>query len=184
MDTGPDTRYLPSDAQLIRHKVTRILGRYGYSPSDRLDLEQELAMHVATHMGRYDKGRGTRGAFVDRMVTNKIASIIEHRVRLKRDPRRERPLREDFEPARGDGAQAAEDLRMDMTEALSALEPGLQQLAELLKDQTVADVIRQTGLTRQEVRSRVLRIGRHLKQLGLGCDFKKKRNQPARRRGS
>lgn len=171
MGRPPDTRFIPEDAEIIRHKVRRLIGRYGFTTSDEPDLQQELAMHVSSHISQHDPARAARGTFVDRIVRNKIANILEHRMAKKRGGRT-RPMALDHVPEGLllDGHVRSEviDLGLDMQDALAGLPPELQHIATLLTTNTPSEVARALGLTRGQFRQRQEAIKAYLKSHGLG----------------
>lgn len=170
MGNRADPRFNDADARIIRHKVRKLIGHYGWRRSDTDDLQQELAMHVATHMDRYDPDRGTRGAFVDRIVANKIANIVEHRTARKRDRRKDRQLDDVSEWDLRDQTQPEHnrDLASAVHAAIGGLPDDLRPVALLLMQMGEAEVIRQTGLSRQKVRGMKRQIEQHLREMGLG----------------
>ena len=54
----------PAARALIRHKVNRLIGRYGFRENDRDDLFQELALHAYIVGDRFDSSRATAGTFL------------------------------------------------------------------------------------------------------------------------
>ena len=92
MGRQPDIRFIPEDAEIIRHKIRKLIGQYGFTVSDEPDLQQELAMHVSIRMAQHDPSRAARSTFVDRIVRNKIVNILEHRMAKKRGGRTGLPV--------------------------------------------------------------------------------------------
>jgi RNA polymerase sigma-70 factor, ECF subfamily len=168
MGVRPTEGFDPKVAELIRVKVRSVIGRYGFTRSDEDDLAQELSMHVVEQMPKYDPARASPQTFADRIVTNKLASIIGHRTAQKRDRRREVPADRAPEPAVADGRDR--DARLDVRQTLAGLPDDLRHVAQLLAEHTLAEVVRIAGLTRQQVRTVRHRIGQHLRSAGLGPD--------------
>lgn len=169
MGSHADPRFTDADAEVIKHKVRKIIGRYGLNRSDEPDLQQDLAMHISVRMAQHDPSRGARSTFVDRVITNKIASIIEHRTAQKRDRRRETTLEAVDEDAVADRAddQQVLDRQNDVREAVARLPLELQDFARRLQTQSEAEIIRATGLTRGQVRQRISAIRHYLCAAGL-----------------
>ena len=92
MGVDPSLQYDPKIAELIRIKVRRLVGDYGFNRGDEHDLRQALWVHVAGGMRRFDPARATAVTYADRIVTSKIASIVGHATAAKRDRRRQRYL--------------------------------------------------------------------------------------------
>ena len=75
--------------QLIKHKA-RTLCRLGvFSNSDYEDIVQELWLHLLEREDRYDASRASFETFANRVIKNKVRSIIRHRTAAKRNPDRE-----------------------------------------------------------------------------------------------
>jgi len=165
-----DHRFTDADAEIVKHKVRKLIGRYGFSASDEPDLQQELAMHVSTRMARHDPARGARSTFVDRIVRNKIANILEHRIAAKRGGRK-RPLSLDAVPEGLllDGHTDADvvDLGLDVRNAVASLPPDLRQVAIRLEKNSPSEVARMLGLTRGQMRQRMEAIRHHMEGAGL-----------------
>jgi hypothetical protein len=167
----PDPRFTNADAEIIKHKVRKLIGHYGFNASDEPDLEQELAMHVSMRMVKYDPARGARSTFVDRIVRNKIANILEHRMAKKRGGRT-RPMALDDVPEGllldGYADPEAIDLGLDVRNALAGLSPELQRIATLLTTNTPSKAARALGLTRGQFRQLQEAIKTYL--MGEGLD--------------
>jgi DNA-directed RNA polymerase specialized sigma24 family protein len=183
MGRQPDTRFIPEDAEIIRHKVRTLIGRHGFTTSDEPDLQQELAMHVSIRIARHDPSRAARSTFVDRIVRNKIANILEHRMAKKRGGRT-RPAALDEVPEGllldGHADPEAVDLGLDVRNAVAGLSPDLQRIAALLTTNTPSEVARALGLTRGQFRQKQDAIRFHL--TGEGLDPNRPEEPPTRRR--
>jgi DNA-directed RNA polymerase specialized sigma24 family protein len=148
----------PAARALIKHKAKRLVGSYGFTRSDRDDLEQELAMKAFLASATFDPARGTVTSFFNRVLANKANSLARHATRIKRDRRNDVPLDEvhlvtpDW---RG-------DLRVDVADALDDLSEADRAVAPLLATQSVAAVARITGHTRGVIREAKRRIARAL----------------------
>jgi hypothetical protein len=152
---------------LIKHKVRRLVDRHGFRRDDEQDLHQELAMHVVAGMRRHDPARASTRTFADRIITTKIASIIQHATAQKRDRRRVQAIDEVSEPSRPTH-QAAVDARLDVIQAVASLPDDLRSVATLLMEHgSEAAVIRAGRMTREMVRGRRRRIAAHLRGRGL-----------------
>ena len=167
MGAGPAGDFDPQISALITMKVRRLIGRHGFTRDDEEDLRQQLWTHVINGMRHHDPRRGSRLTYADRIVSSKIVSIIEYTTAQKRDRRKLRPITDDSAlPGRGSSPEQL-DLAADIREALSLLPAELRAIATLLMEFTEAEVIRKTGLTRQQVRGMRAKIERHLRAMGL-----------------
>jgi DNA-directed RNA polymerase specialized sigma24 family protein len=155
----------PAVRALIRHKVRRLVGHYGFNRSDADDLEQELALQAHLARPHFDPSRGSTIAFYDTVMSNKVRSIVGHATAQCRDSRRAQPLDEQESPVAVPDADVG--LQIDVGEALASLSPAAQAVATQLATNTVAAVSRATGMTRGRVRAARGRIALRLTARGL-----------------
>jgi hypothetical protein len=168
MDGSSAGAFDPRVAALIRYKARKLVGQHGFTRDDEEDLRQELALHVVKGLQRHDPARGSERTFADRIVTSKVASIIERARAQKRDRTRERLLSDDVEIVAR--SAPAVDLLADVRRAVATLPLYLRPVASLLENHTQAEVARRTRLTRQQVRTMRKRIARHFRAHGLSPD--------------
>ncbi|RJP60903.1 MAG: sigma-70 family RNA polymerase sigma factor [Candidatus Auribacter fodinae] len=69
----------------IRVKVSCVIGKYGFTTSDKEDLQQELIVHCLRRLDKYDSRRSAKETFMDRIIINKLRQLIEQRTAQKRD---------------------------------------------------------------------------------------------------
>jgi DNA-directed RNA polymerase specialized sigma24 family protein len=155
----------PAARALIRHKVERLIGSYGFNRSDADDIGQDLAMQAHLARSRFDPTRGTATAFYDTVMSNKVRSIIGHATAQCRNSRRHQAL--DEQESLAAASEFDIDLQIDVAEALSSLSPADQAVATQLATNTVAAVSRATGMSRGRVRTSRERIARRLLARGL-----------------
>ena len=87
---GFDKRYEGIDeyaVRIIKYKARQLVGRVGFTESDREDLEQEMILDLLQRLPKYDPARAQRNTFIARVVDHKIATIIEARKAGLRDYR-------------------------------------------------------------------------------------------------
>ena len=176
--------------QLIQIKARQLTGHIGFSPSERFDLEQDLAVHVLKQAHHFDPSRGCVKTFIARVVDSAVAMILRDRRRLKRAPGfRSRSLEESlFHSERGTGSlaelldesdgcrrtggdtvpgQERAELEVDTQWVLAELPPDLQEIAARLVDATEAAIARDLGISRRQVRNAVEAIRAHFQRAGL-----------------
>src|SRR5689334_8458675 len=68
----------------IRRKARQLIGKTGFTLSDRPDIEQELAIKVVQCISRFDPTRGHWNAFVATVVERHVATILKSRRARKR----------------------------------------------------------------------------------------------------
>jgi RNA polymerase sigma-70 factor (ECF subfamily) len=162
---------------LIRIKARQLVGRYGYTKSDREDIEQELTLDLHVRLGGFDAAKGRPATFIRMVVDRRVASMVRERKAQSRDYRRTvqslDELREDDEGTNGQFTEPAfddrrqRDLEIDVSDALTSLAEELRSVAEDLREKRVSEIARECGCGRETIRRAVKRIGQHFEQRGL-----------------
>jgi len=173
---------------LISVKANQLVGKYGFTPADREDIEQDLVVAILEAAASWDAGRGSRNTYDNRIVQRKIATIIRHRKRQRRDYRRDGvslneiatdedgasvtvgdTLTEDADRRRPTSSPKPEriDLAADLREALGRLEPELRRLCALLATGTKAAAAEAIGVSKPTVFKRRDAIRERFSELGL-----------------
>lgn len=157
--------------QIIQHKARQLVGRVGFTESDREDLEQELMLDLLSRLPRYNPDRAQRNTFIARVVEHKVATIIEARQAGLRDYRLCRcSLNDRLEDEEGGCVERGEtideedylrrtgrlsrpaaelrDLSIDLCKVLEQTSPELRELCGRLETDTVSEVSRATGIPR------------------------------------
>jgi len=160
---------------LIRLKARQLIGKYGFTRSDREDLEQELTLDLLMRLGHFDASKGQPATFVRLVVDRRVASLIRERKSLARDYRRARHSLDELSDEIGDGNltepavddQHERDLAIDMAEALDTLSDVQRSIAESLRDDPLTEVAREHHCSREAMRRHAEQIRRHLARRGL-----------------
>jgi len=173
-------------SKLVKHKAKQLIGRFGFTRSDRADIEQDLILHLLQQMRRFDPKRGSENTFVSRIVNRKVASIIRHRCAEQRDFSRvdwslnEPAQDEDGNPTErgqtldthadrrlGGNAEPPMDLMLDLRRVVETLDDELRRVWDALLARSVSGAARRLGLSRCAVYARVARIREHFAAAGL-----------------
>lgn len=160
---------------LIRVKARQLIGKYGFTKSDREDIQQDLTLDLLMRLERFDSRKGKPATFVRLVVDRRVASIIRERKSLARDYRRTRHSLDELSDEIGNGNLAEpavddrlqRDLAIDVAEALGELADDQQSIAEDLRDEPLADVARERGCSREAMRRSAKQIRQHLARRGL-----------------
>lgn len=159
---------------LIQLKASRLVGNYGYTKSDKDDIEQELALHLRQNLPRYNQSRGTLKTFVSCVLGNKIRSMIREHVTDQYDSRKNGPsLSDPVAQESGERLNRVDiidsddylirmgkisrrecelvELRIDVERVVSRLPANLQELCVQLGRQSIAEVSRDTGWSRGKI---------------------------------
>jgi hypothetical protein len=180
--TPPATAPIPFDdhtSELVRCKARQIRHRIGLPRTDLPDLEQDLAIHVWTRLGRYDPRRNPdRTAFVRMLVGHAAATVFRGRVRrtcqapasldaLLRAARVPDAPTEPVDRRAGDQPERAHALTLDVAAVLASLPRPLRRVAEALKTRSVSDAARHLKLSRTTLYRRLAELREAFAAAGL-----------------
>ncbi|MEX0716604.1 MAG: hypothetical protein WD066_08455 [Planctomycetaceae bacterium] len=161
-------------AKMIRQKAKQLIGHFGFTKSDRNDLEQELKLAVLERADQFDPAVANWDAFVTMIVDHAIVTLIVERWAEKREFRHEvaslstlvpDPDGEMVEISTQIGEQHLErvtetswphhaeeyHLEHDLEVALSRMPPDLRDLCERLKREPVIDIARDLAMSRTKL---------------------------------
>ena len=194
-------------ARLIQFKAQQLIGRYGFTRSDREDIEQELRTDLVGRLRQFDSKRSQRNTFIARLVEHKVASIIEHRKAGMRDfAREERSLdtwvnvddggweqfgdmltEEEALKRQGRARRSKEELRdliLDVRSVVDELADDDRALCLLLFDVgSVSEASRTSGIPRSTIYEARDRIQRRFERAGLQ-DYLPKKSTSRRQSGN
>lgn len=171
---GYENRYQGIDdyaVQLIKYKARQLVGRVGFTESDREDLEQEMVLDLLRRLPKFDPKRAGRNTFIARIVEHKVATIIEAQKAGMRDyrlcscslndrledeegrsiERMETIDQEDYLRRTGKLSRPMSELRhlsIDLRSAVQTLPPELRELCKRLQTESVTEISRDTGIPR------------------------------------
>ncbi len=178
-------------AHLIKFKARQLVGRVGFTESDREDLEQEMTEDLLRRLPKFDPRKASLHTFVARIVDHKIANLIRYQRQEKRDHRRRAfSLDEFIDDGEGHSisrvetisqdehdlragkytgpASEREDMRVDVWSVISELPPDLQAVAKLLMTHSITETARELGLHRDTIhRDRMVRLREFFEDGGL-----------------
>lgn len=146
----------------VFHKVDRLIGRLGFTEDDRDDLQQDLALYLIQGLKHFDPSRARRSTFITRCIEHRIADIIRHRHRARRDTRRSFRFSTDDDgeaqisaTALADTASDREreraDIRIDVSSVIATLPARLVTICELLPTHSPFAISRKLGVSKQSV---------------------------------
>ena len=180
----------PYAAGLIRYKARKLVGKAGFTASDREDIEQELTLDLLRRLPKYNPKRAQLNTFIARVVEHRLASLIEAQKAGIRDYRRCRcSLNECFEDADGRSVERVDTfdqedyllrtggqsrpseelsaLAIDVAAVLETLPPELRELCRRLKAETVTEISRDTGVPRGTIYESIKKLREIFKDAGL-----------------
>lgn len=166
----------------IRYRVEHVIGKFGYTTSDREDLTQELILDLLEAMPHFDPGRGSRKTFICRVLDRKVRSLIRYQRAQKRDSQRVQQSIDDIRPdhptfdeehqrRRMGRAPAATpesiDLRLDVAETLRRMPPRLQRVAQVLASHPPRQAARVLGVKASRLEELMCEIRLHFEEAGI-----------------
>ena len=170
---------------LVRSKAKQLVGRYGFTKSDRADIEQELMRDLCHHLPRFNPERANRKTFINRIVDHAVVTLVRRQQAAMRDHRRNGgSLNEDLKAPDGRVTKRADTLNAEMNRAgrsdldgrllvldvhvvVAVLPEDLRDLAVLLQTQSMAQAAREMGMARSVVYERVAELRRIFERAGL-----------------
>ena len=180
----------PYAARLIRFKARQLVGKAGFTASDREDIEQELTLDLLRRLPKYNPKRAQLNTFIARVVEHRLASLIEAQKAGIRDYRRCRcSLNECFEDADGRSVERVDTfdqedyllrtggqsrpseelsaLAIDVAAIIEGLPHELRNLCRRLKAETVTEISRDTGVPRGTIYESIKKLREIFKDAGL-----------------
>ncbi len=169
-------------SNLIRRKARAICRESRSLGFDVEDIEQDLWTHLVEHEARFDSGRACFETFADRVIENKVKSILRHLGAQKRDARREEfslddvvqgfdvepGARHETIPSRTSMTPDCQDVTEDLKTLLSQLHATERAIVKALHQGTPKRCIRQQlGMSRRQFDRRLTHIRDAARSLGL-----------------
>jgi RNA polymerase sigma-70 factor (ECF subfamily) len=175
--------------KLIKERVKQMIGRNGFTPSDREDLEQEFALYLWQCLRRQKKPLQDRQGFFRKVIADHAVTLIRRREREKRDHFRVSSLSEQVVDCDGQAVEMAQtipddhartrlcvaprsssdwmELTHDVAAVLVQLPPDLRDLCERLKHHSITEVARRLGVPRTTLYDAIRRLRQHFEDAGL-----------------
>ncbi len=170
--------------RLIRRKARELITRFGFSPADREDIEQDLRLLLLRRFDKFDPSVAHYNVFVTTVLERFTATIIEHREAESRAPERSggslsrliddgdgnqiekgSTLTEDQHALRTGvkfrSDQQLQALAADVADLLTELPPEVIDICQRLKRSTVSGVARELGIPQTSLRRLLRRLRPH-----------------------
>ena len=177
-------------ACFICSKVFKLVGRAGFTKSDRPDLLQEFALDLIQRRNHFDPNTATWEAFVVVVCENRFVTILEYRQAEMRSHRREagslnRPIKDadgnraDFGSTIPDSQQArrtgqhrrpneeACDLAQDLADVLDQMPTTMRKVCEIVMRDSKAAAARELGISQGSLYEILDRILTRFEKAGL-----------------
>lgn len=180
----------PQMVKLIKNRAYHLCTRYGYTPCDRDDLEQDMALHLLAALPRYDPKKSNPQTYADRVIDKWTAATIRGRRAECRDYAAvESSLDEAWaddadwlmgtRDTVGDMVSADDsaaptdfadqiDTRLDIQRVIERLPPELTQMCVALETMSLTEYGIVSGIPRTTLSSRMKRLRRAFVSQGFG----------------
>lgn len=177
-------------ARLISRKARELVRRAGFRPADQEDIEQELTLLLLRRLGKFNPSVAHYNAFVTTVVERYVATILQHRAAEMRTHERDggslNVLVDD-----GDGSQIElsatipstqhslrtgchprtdveqSDVRHDVHDVVATLTPRQRAICELWRTESISDVARLLGISRNTFYHELSAIRQQFEAAGL-----------------
>lgn len=190
---GYENRYQDIDdyaVRIIKYKARQLVGRVGFTESDRQDLEQEMVFDLLRRLPKFKPERAQRNTFIARVVEHKVATIIEAQKAGMRDyrlcpcslndrfendeggsvERIDTINQDDYLQRTGKLSRPISDLRglsIDVRSAVEKLPPELRDLCKRLQTESVTEISRDTGIPRGTIYESINKLRTLFEDAGL-----------------
>ncbi len=180
----------PYAVEIIRFKARQLVRQAGFTAADGDDLEQEMILDLLRRLPKYNPERAQLNTFIARVVEHEVATLIQKQKAGIRDHRRCRssmnePFKnedgctvdrvetldqEDYLDRISVERRPGEELRtlaLDVAAVLERLPPELRELCLRLKQETVTEISRDTGVPRGTIYESIKRLREIFEDAGL-----------------
>jgi RNA polymerase sigma factor (sigma-70 family) len=155
----------PATIRLAAVHAATIATLYGLPVESRRDLEQEALLELWRKRPAYDAQRGSWRTFCERVVANKMTSLVRSMYSERFGYFREDPL-EDLVALAAPNDRT--DLRADVARVLGSLSQFDRKVAEDLIDYSPVEIGQRLGVSRATVYRAIGRLRTALSDAGLG----------------
>jgi DNA-directed RNA polymerase specialized sigma24 family protein len=152
--------------KLIAVKARRLIGKHGFTRDDYDDLKQDLTLDLLIRLPRFDPRKAGWKTFVSRIIDRKVANLVRHQLRAKRDYRKTISVDWMLEP---EPVSCCDDnISLDFSIAFARLSPDLKLLVQYLFTRSITDTARDLAVSRSTLyRTGIVHLQEAFNRLGL-----------------
>ena len=175
----------------IRWATRSLVGKYGFTDSDSEDLKQDFLLDLLQRLKRFNPQRAQRRTFISRIVTNRLARLIQDQKAQKRDYTKvefsldEVITREDGEVSRLQDQEHADfrlgvygrfvlevpdhEARIHFSTIMESLPQAEHEVCQrLIRGDRIVEIARDLSLHRSTIHCRMQEIRRRIVAANLG----------------
>lgn len=169
----------PFEHGIIHRKVDVLIGRAGFTDTDRRSLQQELTIRLMQSLSRFDPKKAHRKTFSTTVVERSVAKILRFQRAEKRNCRHVQSLNAripsrdgivelgetigtaEYDARRGHATPCPNrqvELKSDVHSILANLPADLRELAEHLKTKSLKQAAREMKVSRRRMRILITKL--------------------------
>ncbi|MGB7323964.1 MAG: sigma-70 family RNA polymerase sigma factor [Rubripirellula sp.] len=178
----------PFTRRLAKWKATQLVGKYGFSDTDRDDIEQDIYVHVLQRWSSYDPAEGHHHKFITAVIERFMANFVRDRQAIKRCDSAvgslQSPMAEPGEDLsvgqavsnngldgrlgrRRRGSDELAGMRIDMDALLKEFPAQWQEVLELRKSLTVTEISERLNIPRTTINAWIRKVRERFAEVGL-----------------
>jgi RNA polymerase sigma factor (sigma-70 family) len=164
-------------SRLAAVRAATIVTLYGLPRDSRLDMEQEALLQLWRKRSAYDPRRGSWRTFSERVVANRISSLVRHMRAQRSGQLKEDPLE------RVAGLAAPNDrvdLRTDVARVLAGVSQFNRNVAVCLVTHSPTETCRRLGVSRATIYRAIARLRLAFTAAGLASSRYHRRKEGGR----
>lgn len=160
----------PATIRLAAVRAATVATLYGLPQDSRPDLEQEALLELWRKRTAYDPARGSWRTFAERIVANRMVSLMRSMHSDKAGNSRMTPI----ESARGLSAPMDRgDLRLDVWVVLGRMSPFDRSVAFCLMDHSAIETSQKLGVSRATLYRSIKRLRAAFAAAGFGSGWRR-----------
>jgi RNA polymerase sigma factor (sigma-70 family) len=160
-------------SKLITFRAMRLAHHPAFRGTNPDDHAQELALRLVKVRCKHDPKLSSFHTYADRVLTNHSINMINEQKAERRDPRRIQYLDDAHDEHRVALARttAQSDLRLDLEQIMAEWPEDQRLIAKLrIAGSTPAEISRDTGFSREKVRSAFRQIEKRVRDANIAPD--------------
>lgn len=160
-------------ANTIQRTAKQLIGKAGFTASDRYDIEQELMLDLWQRMKSFDSARGKQRSFINQVISKRVSKLLAFQFASSKGRNCKHIPFDDISFCNDErfacDKQAQNELRLDINKVVAALPEDLQMLCQQLQVLNMTELAKHTGIPRATLYWRVGNIRKAFCAAGLNA---------------